>query len=112
MELHPGLFFFQSYLDSERQRQLWNLCDALASGSVPMYTPTVRGGRKRGVGMLCLGRHWNAMTYRYEDCRSDFDNLRVPLIPDEMRTLAEGAAADAGFSMRADLCIMNRYSAD
>ena len=31
-----------------------------------MYTPTVRGGRPMSVGMLCLGRHWNARTYGYE----------------------------------------------
>jgi DNA alkylation damage repair protein AlkB len=64
------------------------------------------------VGMLCLGQHWNAMTYSYEAYRSDFDDQRVPPIPDEMRTLAERAAAEAGFSMRADLCIMNRYTAE
>ncbi len=112
MELQPGLFVFQRYLPAERQRRMWEMCEALAAGPVPMYTPTVRGGRPMSVGMLCLGRHWNALTYRYESCRSDFDDLPVPPIPDEMRTLAEQAARDAGFAMRADLCIMNRYSAE
>jgi DNA alkylation damage repair protein AlkB len=112
MELHQGLFVFQNWLPPERQRHLWSLCEELASGPVPMYTPTVRGGRKMSVGMLCLGQHWNAMTYSYEECRSDFDRQRVPPIPDEMRTLAERAAAEAGFSMHADLCIMNRYTAE
>ena len=88
------------------------MCESLANGSVPMYTPTVRGGRKMSVGMLCLGRHWNALTYGYEARRSDFDNLAVPPIPDEMRAIAEGAAADAGFAMHADTCIMNRYSVE
>ena len=112
MQLQPGLFLFQQYLAAERQRVFWRMCEELANGPVPMYTPTVRGGRKMSVGMLCLGRHWNALTYSYEDCRSDFDAQRVPAIPVEMRTLAERAAADAGFSMRADLCIMNRYGAE
>jgi DNA oxidative demethylase len=88
------------------------MCEALASGPVPMYTPTVRGGRKMSVGMLCLGRHWNALTYSYEPTRSDFDHLPVPPIPDDMRALAERAAADAGFAMHPDLCIMNRYGAE
>ena len=32
-----------------------------------MYTPTVRGGKKMSVGMLCLGKHWNGLTYKYEE---------------------------------------------
>ena len=43
-----------------------------------MYTPTVRGGKKMSVGMLCLGKHWNGLSYTYEYRRSDFDNLPVP----------------------------------
>ena len=77
-----------------------------------MYTPTVRGGRKMSVGMLCLGRHWNALTYQYERRRTDFDNLPVPPIPPEFADLAAAAAAQAGFAMRPDLCIMNFYSTD
>jgi alkylated DNA repair protein (DNA oxidative demethylase) len=76
-----------------------------------MYTPTVRGGRKMSVGMLCLGRHWNALTYQYEDTRSDFDGLPVPPIPARFDEIARAAAADAGFTMRPDLCIMNYYAA-
>jgi DNA alkylation damage repair protein AlkB len=112
MIVFPGLVLFQNRLSHDEQVHLWNMCDALANGGVPMYTPTVRGGRKMSVGMLCLGRHWNAMTYRYERTRSDFDGLAVPPIPDDMQLIAERAAADAGFSMHADLCIMNRYAED
>ncbi|HEY7284132.1 MAG TPA: alpha-ketoglutarate-dependent dioxygenase AlkB [Vicinamibacterales bacterium] len=112
MNVFPGLVLFQNRLTHDEQVQLWKTCDALANGPVPMYTPTVRGGRKMSVGMLCLGRHWNAMTYTYEPTRSDFDGLPVPPIPEEVRQLAERAAADAGFSMQADLCIMNRYTED
>jgi len=112
MDLHPGLSLYQNRLSRDQQVHLWRMCEELAAGPVPMYTPTVRGGKQMSVGMLCLGRHWNALTYTYEAYRSDFDNLPVPPIPDEMRTLAESAAADAGFSMHADLCIMNRYTAE
>ncbi|MDH4065397.1 MAG: alpha-ketoglutarate-dependent dioxygenase AlkB, partial [Acidobacteriota bacterium] len=69
--LAPGLVLFQSRLSPDTQRDLWQACRALADGPVPMYTPTVKGGRKMSVGMLCLGRHWNGMTYRYEDRRTD-----------------------------------------
>ena len=62
------------------------------------------------VGMLCLGKHWNGMTYSYEDCRSDFDGLTAPAIPPRFVSIAQLAAADAGFAMQPDLCIMNFYS--
>ena len=109
-QLAPGLVLFQSRLSPVEQRELWRMCRELADGPVPMYTPTVRGGRKMSVGMLCLGKHWNGMTYSYEDCRSDFDGLTVPAIPPRFVSIAQLAAADAGFTMQPDLCIMNFYS--
>jgi DNA alkylation damage repair protein AlkB len=109
-QLEPGLVLFQGRLSRDEQRELWEMCRALAGGPAPMYTPTVRGGRKMSVGMLCLGRHWNALTYGYEDRRSDFDGLPVPPIPDRFASIARGAAADAGFAMSPDLCIMNFYT--
>ena len=81
VQLADGLVLFQSRLPASEQRELWTLCRELAEGAVPMYTPTVRGGKKMSVGMLCLGKHWNAVTYKYEDRRSDFDGLAVPEIP-------------------------------
>ena len=85
---------FQSRLPSEEQRDLRRQCRELADGPVPMYTPTVRGGRTMSVGMLCLGKHWNGMTYSYEDRRSDFDGLLVPAIPARFTDIARSAAAD------------------
>jgi len=111
MELHPGLHYLQGWLPADEQRRVWEKCRALASGPVPMYTPTVRGGKKMSVGMLCLGRHWNATTYAYEPRRSDFDGLEVPPVPPDFAELAGAAAAAAAFAMRADLCIMNFYDA-
>jgi DNA alkylation damage repair protein AlkB len=110
--IDDGLILFQSRLPAFEQRELWALCRSLAEGPVPMYTPTVRGGKKMSVGMLCLGKHWNGLTYKYEDQRSDFDDLPVPAIPPTLAALATAAAADAGFEMRPDMCIMNYYTAD
>jgi DNA alkylation damage repair protein AlkB len=112
MQLNPGLFFFQRYIPPDDQRRLWAECEQLSAGPVPMYTPTVRGGRKMSVGMLCLGRHWNALTYQYEERRTDFDDQPAPPLPSDFVALATGAAEKAGFTMRPDLCIMNFYSAD
>lgn len=111
-ELAAGLVLFESRLDATTQRELWTMCDSLAHGPVPMYTPTVRGGRKMSVGMLCLGRHWNALTYTYEGRRSDFDDLPVPPLPSVFIEIAQSAARDAGFEMQPDLCIVNYYTAE
>ena len=112
MQLEPGFFLFQGFLAVEKQREVWNICRGLAEGPTPMYTPTVRGGKKMSVGMLCLGQHWNALTYRYESARSDFDGLPAPPIPPELATLAVAAATSAGYEFTPDICIMNSYSAD
>jgi DNA alkylation damage repair protein AlkB len=112
MQLEPGLFLFQSRLGAAEQRELWQECRTLADGPVPMYTPTVRGGHKMSVGMLCLGKHWNALTYQYEAVRSDHDGLTAPEIPQRFIDIAAAAAADAGFVMHPDLCIMNYYTAE
>jgi alkylated DNA repair protein (DNA oxidative demethylase) len=109
--LADGLVLLPSRLSTPAQCDLWRQCRSLADGPVPMYTPTVRGGRKMSVGMLCLGRHWNGLTYRYEERRSDFDGLAVPPLPPAFVELARDAAAEAGFAMQPDLCIMNYYDA-
>jgi DNA alkylation damage repair protein AlkB len=112
MQLEPGLHVFQYFLTADDQRRIWTACQALAQGPVPMYTPTVRGGRKMSVGMLCLGRHWNALTYQYVDSRADFDGKPVPPIPPDLQQLAIRAAERGGFAMRPDLCIMNFYDSE
>jgi DNA alkylation damage repair protein AlkB len=109
MKLAEGLVLFQARLTAGEQRELWQRCRELSEGPVPMYSPTVRGGRKMSVGMLCLGKHWNGLTYDYEDVRSDFDGLPVPPVPARFAEIARAAAADAGFEMSPDLCIMNYY---
>jgi len=59
--------------------------------------------------MFCLGRHWNALTYRYEPVRSDIDGRAVAPLPDDLAALARRVADDAGFSLSPDICIVNWY---
>jgi alkylated DNA repair protein (DNA oxidative demethylase) len=63
------------------------------------------------VRMLCLGRHWNGLLYKYEGRRSDHDGLPAPPLPDELGRLANEIAASVGMRLDADLCIMNYYDA-
>lgn len=112
MEIAPGAYYFPRFLTLERQRELADRLRALIDGPVPGYVPIVRGGGMMHVRMLCLGRHWNAQTYRYEQTRNDFDRLPVPPLPPELRALAREVAARAGMSIAPDLCILNYYDAD
>src|SRR3981189_496310 len=96
MEIAPGAFHLDGHLSTDVQRGMVERCRALMDGPVPAYVPIVRGGGKMHVRMLCLGRHWNGRTYRYEDTRTDFDGLAAPPLPAEFRALAREIAASAG----------------
>ena len=112
VEVAPGAFRLPGVLSLDAQRALVEDCRALVDGPVPAYIPTVRGGGKMHVRMLCLGRHWNGISYTYEPTRTDFDGLPVPPLPDGFRALARTCAASVGMTLDADLCILNYYEAD
>ncbi len=112
MEIAPGAFHLRRYLSLERQRALADQCRALVDADVPAYIPTVRGGGKMHVRMLCLGRHWNARTYRYEATRGDFDARLAPPIPPALRALAQEIATAAGMHIDPDVCLINYYDAE
>jgi DNA alkylation damage repair protein AlkB len=112
MEIAPGAFHLNRFLAVGDQRALVDQCRALVDGAVPAYVPVVRGGGKMHVRMLCLGRHWNGQTYKYEQVRSDYDHLPVPALPDRFKGLARDIARSAGMTLDADLCILNYYDAD
>ena len=75
LEIATGAAHLKSYLTADEQRYVAGRCLDLGSGDAGFYTPIVRGGGTMSVRMLCLGRHWNARTYSYEDIRSDIDGL-------------------------------------
>ena len=108
-ELGPGAFLLHGFLPLQAQRELIAECLAAIDGPVPGYVPVVRGGGKMHVRMLCLGRHWNGKTYRYESTRTDFDGLPAPPLPERWRVLAASAARSVAMTLDADLCILNYY---
>jgi alkylated DNA repair protein (DNA oxidative demethylase) len=109
MRVAPGAFHLSGELSIETQRELVERCRALIDGPVPAYVPTVRGGGRMHVRMLCLGRHWNANTYTYEPTRTDFDRLPAPPLPDLFRTIARSSAGSVGMQIDPDICILNYY---
>jgi alkylated DNA repair protein (DNA oxidative demethylase) len=112
VEIAPGAVHLPCALSLDEQRELVARCRALVDGDVPAYVPIVRGGGRMHVRMLCLGRHWNGKTYRYEPTRSDFDDLPAPPLPEAFRALARSLAQAAGMPFDPDLCILNWYDAD
>jgi alkylated DNA repair protein (DNA oxidative demethylase) len=64
------------------------------------------------VRMTCLGRHWNALTYRYEATRADHDHAPVAPLPEAWARMASALAAVAGFVFAPDICLINWYGPD
>ena len=108
----PGAFLLPGFLSLDLQRALAERCRALGSGPTGWYRPTVRGGGRMRVEMLCLGRHWNPQTYRYESTRADFDRQPAPPLPGDLADIARRAAVAAGMTIAPDICILNYYGAD
>ena len=106
-----GTLHLARHLTLDSQKSLAADCLALGSAAAGFYTPVVRGMHPMSVKMLCLGRHWNAVTYRYEATRPDVDGLPVPSLPSSFAELARSIASAAGFTMSPDICIVNWYTA-
>ena len=111
LEIAPGAWYLRRYLSDAEQRAVAAECLELGAREAGFYTPIVRGGHPMSVRMLCLGRHWNARTYGYEDIRTDIDGLPAPPLPPDLARIAARAAAAAGFDVLPDLCIVNWYAA-
>jgi alkylated DNA repair protein (DNA oxidative demethylase) len=107
-----GVVWLRTYLPLDEQQALVARCRAVMDGPTGGYVPTVRGGGKMRVRMVCLGRHWNPLTYRYEATRADHDDAPVPPVPPDLAALAERIAAAGGFTFHPDVCLINWYGPD
>jgi alkylated DNA repair protein (DNA oxidative demethylase) len=112
VDVGPGAVWLRSFLTPDVQRSIADTALSLLNGPNGGYVPTVRGGGKMHVRMLCLGCHWNPLTYRYETTRADHDNAPVAAIPEDWIDVASAAAREAGFEMRPDVCLINWYEGD
>ena len=109
MEIYPGTTLLQAWLSPEAQRELARRCLEIGAQPAGFYTPLVRGGAYMSIKMVCLGRHWNAKTYRYEATRSDYDGLPVQELPEDLKRLAQRAAEEARMTIEPDICLINCY---
>ena len=108
----PGAVWLKNWLPLDEQMALVQRCRAFMEGPNGGYVPTVRGGGKMHIRMMCLGRHWNPLTYTYVLTRADRDNAPVAPVPEDWVAMATALARDAGFDCRPDICLINFYGAD
>jgi DNA alkylation damage repair protein AlkB len=109
VRIAEGAWHLRGYLSGAEQIAVARRSLELGASEAGFYTPLVRGVHPMSVKMLCLGRHWNARTYSYEDVRSDIDGLPAPELPADLALIAARAAHAAGFDFTPDLCIVNWY---
>ena len=109
MEIYPGTTLLCGYLSSNAQKELARKCVEIGAQPAGFYKPLVRGGAYMSIKMVCLGRHWNAKTYKYEATRSDYDGLPVQELSEDLKDLARLAAREAVMSIEPDICLINCY---
>uniref|UniRef100_A0A7S4BLW2 ASCH domain-containing protein n=1 Tax=Chrysotila carterae TaxID=13221 RepID=A0A7S4BLW2_CHRCT len=113
--LQDGLVLLKGVLDVEAQQGIVQLCRDLGVSAAGFYAPKTRDGAMH-LHMMCLGKHWNPVTNRYEDVRSNVDSRRVPPLPPSLWSIvadAAAAATDACASIpavRPGICLANFYS--
>ena len=112
IEVYPDAVHLPGYLSLDDQRALAERCQTIGTGPAGWYVPTVRGGGRMRVRMVCLGRHWNPRTYRYEATRRDHDGRPAPALPADLAALAAQLAETAGMRLSPDVCILNCYGPD
>jgi DNA alkylation damage repair protein AlkB len=110
LEIHSGVILIRGFLDLNEQILLARRCLEIGSQPAGFYTPVVRGGASMSIQMVCLGRHWNAKTYRYQMNRSDYDGLEVQRLPSDLKDLARRVGFRAGMVIEPDICLINYYS--
>lgn len=107
-----GAFHIPEFLSASEQRRLVDTIRILGAERAGFYQPVLRSGARMRLRMMCVGRHWNARTYKYEQVRSDVDGLAVVAMPASLRRLAADVAAVAGMELAADVALINHYTND
>lgn len=110
LELYPGAFLLRGFaLPDEQRLRAGVLAISAAAPFRHMQTP---GGFRMSVAMTnCGALGWvsDPTGYRYSELDPD-SGLRWPAMPAAFESLAQRAAAAAGFSaFGPDACLVNRY---
>ncbi|KAL4146925.1 hypothetical protein PRNP1_010681 [Phytophthora ramorum] len=117
--LLPGFVVLKEFLSPQEQQELVNDSRRMGLQEGGFYKPTYASGAKCRLHQMCLGRHWNVKTEKYEDQRSNFDDAPVPALPMSwklyaQRSLEAAKAIDPQVmgtckNMMPDVCVINFY---
>ncbi|KAF4150129.1 2OG-Fe(II) oxygenase superfamily [Phytophthora infestans] len=117
--LLPGLVIIKQFLTPQEQQELVDDSRCMGLGEGGFYKPTYASGAKCRLHQMCLGRHWNVKTEKYEDQRSNYDYAPIRTLPDSWKTYAQ-RSLDAAKKidplvmgsckkMTPDICVVNFY---
>ncbi|EGZ07428.1 hypothetical protein PHYSODRAFT_319290 [Phytophthora sojae] len=117
--LLPGLVILKGFLSPQEQQELVDDSRRMGMGEGGFYKPTYASGAKCRLHQMCLGRHWNVKTEKYEQRRSNHDNAPVPPLPESWKKCAQRSLEAAREidpqvmgtckHMTPDICVVNFY---
>ncbi|KAE9137070.1 hypothetical protein PF010_g1460 [Phytophthora fragariae] len=117
--LLPGLVILKGFLSPQEQQELVNDSRGMGLGEGGFYKPTYASGAKCRLHQMCLGRHWNVQTEKYEARRSNHDDAPVPALPVSWKGYAHRSLEAAReidpqvmgtcTQMTPDICVVNFY---
>lgn len=96
------------------QNQQLSVLEELRNIKPSFYTPTLSSGIQLNLKMNCLGKHWNAKTYKYQSIREDVDQKPTPPIPPLIQSIGKLALKESNYLDKSkivdfDVCIVNFY---
>lgn len=107
-EIFDGAFHLENALSKEEQSLLFQI---YFDTKEEFYIPKLRNGSSMNLQMNCLGKHWNAIDYKYYATRTDVDNKPVKTIPKDLISIARRLTYKLFpyHSPYWDICIINYY---
>lgn len=107
-EIFDGAFYLENALSKEEQFLLFQIYSEMKE---EFYTPKLKNGNSMNLQMNCLGKHWNAIDYKYYATRTDVDNKPVKTIPKDLISIARRLTYKLFpyHSPYWDICIINYY---
>lgn len=116
--LRSGMVLLKGFLSLAEQQRIVDVVRGLGVGAGGFYTPSYESGHKLHCAQMCLGRHWNPRTARYEETRAA-DGASAPALPEELCGLVQHALRSAmraddecgglDRGMEPDVCLCNFY---
>jgi alkylated DNA repair dioxygenase AlkB len=112
--LQDGMVLLRGALELSAQQAIVDLVRELGMGAAGFYAPKTRGGSMH-LMMMCLGLHWNPVNQKYEERRSNLDDIPAPPLPPMLWEIVRDAAATATEacaslpSIEPGVCLVNHY---